>query len=354
MSKDAKPHDRGGAGPARPGANRATSSTRGLESADSSRPASDATLRAPVKVFHHDRYNIDLGLLNRLHPFDGRKFRRVRERVEGRPGVELVQVAAPVERERIDAFVTPSQRANLAGKRYVLRALEAPWLPLPLSWIDRRILEPMRWGVAGTLAAAEAALAGERRCWNLSGGYHHASRQSSEGFCIYNDIGIAVQALRESGRLAPQHRVLIIDVDAHHGNGNAQVFMDDPSVTILDIYNSQTYPRSPRTWDRVDIDLPLRRGTAVRQYLDRLCEGLDRLPADARLAFVVAGTDVLHTDPLGGLLLTADDCVARDEIVLGHLASLGVPAVVVGGGGYGPESVDAIAQSILVNARETR
>ncbi len=306
----------------------------------------------PVKVFHHDRYDIDLGLLNRLHPFDGRKFGRVREAVARMPGVELVEVAAPITPARIDAFVTPAQRDALKRRKDVLRALEVPWLPLPFWWLDRRILAPMRWGVAGTLAAAEAALAGERRCWNLSGGYHHASRDASEGFCLYNDIGIAVQSLRESARLAPDDRVLVIDVDAHHGNGNARVFMDDPRVTILDIYNTQTYPRSPDTWDRVDIDLPLDRGTAVRQYLDCLCaDGLDRLTGEARIAFVVAGTDVLHTDPLGGLLLTVDDCVARDELVLARLGELGIPAVIVGGGGYGPESADAITQSIAANAR---
>jgi len=128
--------------------------------------------------------------------------------------------------------------------------------------------------------------------------------------------------------------------------------MDDPRVTLLDIYNGQTYPRSPDTWDRVDIDLPLRRGTAVRQYLDCLCdEGLDRRTVDARLAFVVAGTDVLRTDPLGGLLLTVDDCIMRDELVLARLGELGIPAVVVGGGGYGPESAEAITQSIAANAR---
>ena len=67
-----------------------------------------------MKVFHHDRYDIDLGLLNRLHPFDGRKFGRVRAAVAGAPGVELVElvelveVAAPIAHDRIDAFVTPA------------------------------------------------------------------------------------------------------------------------------------------------------------------------------------------------------------------------------------------------------
>lgn len=303
-----------------------------------------------MKVFHHPRYDIDLGLLNRVHPFDGRKFGRVRAQVADAPGVELVEVPATLPDARLEAFVTTAQWRALHRRQDVLRALEVPWLPLPLWWLDRRVLAPMRWGVAGTLAAAEAALAGHDRCWNLAGGYHHASRAASEGFCLYNDIGIAVDTLRASARLAPDDRVLVVDVDAHHGNGNAHVFMDDPRVTLLDVYNAQIYPRSPATWARVDIDLPLRRGTAARQYLDRLGDGLDRLTRDFRLAFVVAGTDVLASDPLGGLLLTVDDCVLRDELVLARLRALGVPAVVVGGGGYGPESGEAIVRSIRRNA----
>lgn len=135
-----------------------------LESRGASRSGGLPTARRPVKVFHHDRFDIDLGLLNRLHPFDGRKFRRVCAAVAGAPGVELVEVAAPNPHDRIHAFVTPAQAEALRRKKDVLRALEVPWLPLPFWWLDRRILAPMRWGVAGTLAAAEAALAGERRC----------------------------------------------------------------------------------------------------------------------------------------------------------------------------------------------
>ena len=78
----------------------------------------------------------------------------------------------------------------------------------------------MRWGVAGTLEASKAALAG-KNCWNLAGGYHHASQRSAEGFCLYNDIGIAHQELLKTGLLKSDDNILIIDVDAHNGNGNA-------------------------------------------------------------------------------------------------------------------------------------
>lgn len=298
-----------------------------------------------VKVF----YNIDLGLLNRLHPFDGRKFRRVVEGLSGVAGVDMVDVPAPIDPSAIDRFASPLFRKLLARRRYVLQALEVPWLPLPLSFLDRRILAPMRWGVAGTLAAARAALA-RADGWNLSGGYHHASRTDAEGFCVYNDIGIAVQVLRESGELAEADELLIIDVDAHHGNGNARVFMEDRRVRILDIYNNRIYPNSPFTKRRVDIDLPLPMGASGEHYLERLSHGLAQLQAGARLAFVVAGTDVLASDPLGGLALSIEDCVERDRRVWQRLRQLCIPGVFVGGGGYGPDSATAITRSLIANA----
>ena len=69
---------------------------------------------------------------------------------------------------------------------------------MPSGFIDERILLPMRWAAAATAAAARRALRGAH-CWNLAGGYRHASRNAAEGFCIYNDVGIAVDQLRAGG-----------------------------------------------------------------------------------------------------------------------------------------------------------
>jgi histone deacetylase 11 len=300
-------------------------------------------------VFYNPAFNIDLGLLNRLHPFDGRKFRKVAEAAIG-AGIEIRDVGGPVEKAELDRFAGEVLRDLYWNKRYVLGALEVPYLPLvPFSLIDKRVLLPMRWGVGGTMAAARHALSGVN-CWNLSGGYHHASRNAAEGFCIYNDIGIAVDRLRTDGTFAADDRLLLIDIDAHHGNGNGHVFYKDTSVEILDIYDGDIYPNSPSTKRRVDVGIPLRAGTGGDEYLAKLEAGLARLHAGARLAFVVAGTDVLASDPLGGLRLTVDDCVARDRLVLDRLAALGVPAVFTGGGGYGPESAAAMTRSLLAHA----
>ena len=296
-------------------------------------------------TFYSPHYNIDLGLLNRLHPFDGRKFGKVHEAVRGL-GLEQREVESHVTPEQLDRFAGEILRGLYASKRYILRALEVPYIPLlPFSLIDRRVLAPMRWAAQGTLDAALAALQGHD-CWNLSGGYHHASRNAAEGFCIYNDVGIAVQELRIRGLLGESERLMIVDIDAHHGNGNGHVFLKDSSVQMLDIYNGDIYPNSPTTKQRVDIGIPLHSGTRGPDYLARLRDGLAQLQGGARLAFVIAGTDVLASDPLGALALTVDECIERDRLVFGRLKELGIPAVFLSGGGYGPDSARAMIGGI--------
>lgn len=139
---------------------------------------------------------------------------------------------------------------------------------------------------------------------------------------------------------------MIVDIDAHHGNGNGHVFLKDPSLEMLDIYNDDIYPNSPSTKRRVDIGIPFRSGTGGPDHLARLRDGLAQLKGGARFAFVVAGTDVLRSDPLGSLALTVDECAERDRLVFGRLKELCVPAGFLGGGGYGPEGARAMIAGI--------
>ena len=142
---------------------------------------------------------------------------------------------------------------------------------------------------------------------------------------------------------------MIIDVDAHHGNGNARAFVENKNVVLLDAYNVDVYPDDKHTRHRVDIAVPLRSGTDGATYLSKLEEALDRITSSFRLAFVVAGTDVLTGDPLGKLDLTIGECVERDRLVLGRLNELSTPAVVLAGGGYSADSTKAMIASILRN-----
>ncbi len=297
-------------------------------------------------IFYNANYNIDLGLLNYLHPFDGKKFAKVHKLIKDLPGIVMTSPEQPMPQETIEEVAHPDLRGQLKDKRYILSVLEVPNIPLLPFWlIDRRILRPMRWGVAGTLAAAKNALAGNDS-WNMSGGYHHASPGSAEGFCVYNDIAIAYHELIHQGLLKTADKILIIDIDAHHGNGNAAAFMENKNVTLLDIYNNDVYPRTLATKNRVNIGVALHTGATATDYLPALEKALGKLNGNYRLAFVVAGTDVLATDPLGGMKLTLADCFTRDKMVVEKLRALSIPMVILSGGGYSKESATAIATSI--------
>ncbi len=297
-------------------------------------------------IYYHPKYNINLGVLNHLHPFDGKKFEKVYQSITKLKGITITWVDQPVTQPVIDKFVGDLLRRLLNSKRYILKALEVPYIPLlPFTTIDNRILDPMRWAVSGTLAAANKSLTGENT-WNLSGGYHHASKSAAEGFCIYNDMGIAMEQMLSEKAISETDEILIIDIDAHHGNGNAYVFMENDKVSILDIYNNDIYPKSEFTKERVNINIPLHSNTSGEEYLSKLESGLHKINRAHKIAFIVAGTDVLKSDPLGGLNLSMGDCVERDKLVLEKLNALSIPAVFLGGGGYGKNSAAAIIESI--------
>jgi histone deacetylase 11 len=299
-----------------------------------------------MNIYYHSEYNIDLGLFNRLHPFDGMKFSKVFEAISKKPGISIRHPGKPISQAAIDAFVSETLRPLLKVKQYILSALELPFPPaVPFSIIENKILLPMRWAVQGTIDAMQDALGGSIS-WNLFGGYHHASADFAEGFCVYNDIGIAYFEHLKAHRIGEDDRILIIDVDAHHGNGNAQIFIDSGNVTIVDIFNDDIYPKSPLTKQRVDIAVPLHTAALGREYLKELEAALNRIHGDYRMAFVIAGTDVLASDPLGGFRLTVEEVVHRDFMIFEKLRQLSIPAVFLGGGGYSEDSVKATTESL--------
>jgi len=300
-----------------------------------------------MKVIYSKHYNIDLGLLNYLHPFDGTKFKTIYDGLKKNVGVEFIEPSDAAGMDIIDEFLSNVMRLRVRDKNGIFKALEVPRIPLiGFSFLDRKILTPMRWGVAGTMLGGTQALRNGGIYWNVSGGYHHAMQQNMEGFCIYNDIGICHQQLVKSGLLTPDDKILIIDTDAHHGNGNAYTFMEDRQITILDVYNAGIYPMSGYTRDRVDIPVPLLPGTDGQDYLQKYSEALEKLEDNYRLAFVVAGTDTLISDKLGGLCLSIDDVAKREKLTLQALNQRSIPAVMLGGGGYSKDSAKSVIRAI--------
>jgi histone deacetylase 11 len=304
------------------------------------------------RIVYSPGYDIHYFGLERLHPFDGRKFSRAWRCARRLIGPELerrtLRPRRPISREQLLAVHTPDYLARLRSPRYVAQAVEFPILAwLPAFIIERRILHPMRLGTMGTLLAAQAALRGGLAV-NLTGGYHHASQEQAEGFCFFADIHVALAALRQAGDLRPGERVLIVDLDAHQGNGHERLARGDPDLFIVDLYNRDIYPQDFAARRRIDIDRPLPAGTGDAQYLKVLRTLLPRVVASGpfRLAFYIAGTDIYEHDLLGGLNISGDALLTRDRLVLNALLPAGIPCAVLGGGGYGRHSYQQIADSL--------
>ncbi len=186
----------------------------------------------------------------------------------------------------------------------------------------------MKASVGGTLEAGRRAL-DHGTAMNLSGGYHHAFPGHEEGFCFVNDVAIAIEILRDEGLI---ERAMIVDLDTHHGNGNADVFRGREDVAIFDMYEEDNYPQ---TKVPVEYPVPLPAGVGDVEYLERLESLLPAvLEAKPDLVFYVAGADPFENDVLGNQGLTLDGMRQRDEVVVEVCRAVGVPCAVVLGGGY--------------------
>jgi acetoin utilization deacetylase AcuC-like enzyme len=223
-----------------------------------------------------------------------------------------------------------------------IRRLELPW--------SVRVMEQLRLMTGGTLAAARAAI--EPSCGgvagNIGGGFHHAFEDHGEGFCLFNDVALAIRLLQRDGRI---DRAAVIDCDAHHGNGTAAFFQRDDRVFTFSIHAEHNYPAFK---PRGSLDIGLESGVGDREYLDRLRDALPHVFATKpEIAFYVAGGDVHHEDQIGGLGLTSAGARQRDRLVLASCRDAGVPVVVVLAGGY-PRSLDTLVQIHCATFEEAR
>lgn len=212
--------------------------------------------------------------------------------------------------------------------------------------IERRIGLPVDDGVArrallangGTLLAARLALRRGIAC-NTAGGSHHARAEGGAGFCVFNDVAVAIRALQAEGAI---RRALVVDLDVHQGDGTAQIFAGDDSVFTLSVHCGANFPLRKET---SDLDIELAPETGDDDYLAALVPALGQALAAGPfdLAFYNAGVDVHADDRLGRLALSDDGIRRRDETVIGRLRAAGLPVAGVIGGGYA-EDVAALAR----------
>jgi len=308
-----------------------------------------------MKIVYSPHYNITFFGIERVHPFDSRKYGRAWALLREELGKELmkhhVKVGKPITEKELLAAHTPQYLASLRSSKTLAGALEIPLLMFLPAWLARwRVLRPMRWGVQGSIVAAKSALE-VGRAVNLSGGYHHAKPNQGEGFCLFSDAAMIVRQLRAEERLLPNDSVAYVDLDAHQGNGVCHQFRDDPLVRIFDMYNRDIYPREDfEARKRIDCDVPLESNCTGARYLrllrERLPLFLDGWSEKPRLCIYNAGTDPYVHDRLGGLCLSDTDILERDLFVFQQVAVRKIPVVMLLSGGYSKESYRLVAATV--------
>lgn len=203
------------------------------------------------------------------------------------------------------------------------------------------VLHAQRLAVGGTIAAARAAATGTQTAVNLGGGFHHAAPDMGAGFCVYNDIAVAIEVLRSDGHDVP---MAIVDVDYHQGDGNLATFQEDERILTYSLHGS--------VWSHLesvkDVNVLVDPGADDETYLHALGETL--LPAlhdhRPRFVFVVAGADVLAGDTLGDFRLTTKGVLQRDRLIIEEARRLGAPCIVTLGGGYNEQGWQSTANLV--------
>jgi acetoin utilization deacetylase AcuC-like enzyme len=254
----------------------------------------------------------------------------------------FILIAAPAARdEQLLLVHTPDYLNRMVLGQMSEKEMRRTGFPWSAELVERS-----RRSVGATISASRSSLETGLSA-NLGGGTHHAFPDHGEGYCVFNDVAIAIRVLQFERRVT---RVVILDCDVHQGNGTAAIFAGDPQVFTFSIHGSKNFPFKKQNSD-LDIELP--DGCGDGEYLTSLEKGLEKslAGAPADLAFYIAGADPYEGDRLGRLAITQQGLARRDRLVFEHCSRLGIPVTVVMGGGYARNLSDIVEihlQTLLI------
>ncbi len=300
-----------------------------------------------LPIVYHPDYNIDASAFGVSHAFDTTKFGKVLNYLLEQGIVQDGDWQVPGESSREDLL-----RVHTEGyldslhdsERIAFIAEVAELTQFPAALLHQHLLRPFRLATTGSRLAVELA---EQHGWaiNMGGGYHHAKDNFAHGFCFFADINLAAGDFFDRH---PGQRLMVVDLDAHQGNGFEAIFKDDPRVAMLDMYNKDNFPRDYAAAKFIQYPFPLSPQTNTETYLDILNRELP-LALDAEHPGMViynAGVDIYKEDWLGDLAVSADGIVERDRIVFSACQQRGIPIAMLFSGGYHPESWRIIGRSM--------
>ena len=165
---------------------------------------------------------------------------------------------------------------------------------------------------------------------NLAGGTHHAHYDYGSGYCIFNDIALAVNYCKN--RYEKYQNILVLDLDVHQGDGSATMLKNVENVFTFSMHCGDNFPLKKQ---KSDLDVELEKGMGDQKYIKILEKNLNKLKnAQFDIVFFQAGVDSLKFDSLGHLNLTQGGMKKRNELVLDFCTTQNLPLLIFMGGGY--------------------
>ncbi|HEX8000297.1 MAG TPA: histone deacetylase [Pyrinomonadaceae bacterium] len=283
-----------------------------------------------MRVFYTSRYYADIG---EGHVFPIRKFELVRDLLLSEGTLQPADIIEPLPAPIADVLLvhTEDYITRLRAGSLTPRELRRLGLPWSKALVRRSFL-----ATGGTIGAARNALT-EGVGSNLAGGTHHAFPERGEGFCVLNDVAIAIRVLRREQLIK---RAAVVDCDVHQGNGTATIFENDESVFTFSMHGAKNYPLF-KARSTLDVELPDE--TSDAEYLSTLAEHLPRVFAhNPDIIFYLGGADPYVGDKLGRLALSIKGLRERDELVLRECQQRGVSVATVMSGGYAANISDTV------------
>ena len=282
------------------------------------------------RIFYSPYYYAEIG---ENHVFPIKKFELVRDKLLAEGTLHENEIIEPQSAKIEDLLLVHTEDyitrlcAGTLDKKEV-RKLGLPWSQ---SLVRRTFL-----AVSGTINAAFCALE-TGIASNLAGGTHHSFPDRGEGFCVLNDVAVAVRVLQRENLAS---RFLIVDCDVHQGNGTAFIFQNEEEIFTFSMHGEKNYPLFK---EKSNLDIELRDGTADAEYLETLSEALPRIfMHDPDVVFYLGGADPFEKDKLGRLKLTMEGLKKRDEMVLEFAKQRETPIVTTMSGGYAKDINDTV------------
>lgn len=277
-------------------------------------------------IYHHS--------LPAGHRFPMEKYTLIPEQLLYEGTISEANLFAPTPADEADILSTHDAAYWHRLKSLTLSPAEIRKTGFPLSaeLIYREICIA-QGSIQASLFALEYGVA-----MNIAGGTHHAFTNRGEGFCLLNDIAISANYLLNHN-LA--HKILVVDLDVHQGNGTAQIFRNTTQVFTCSMHGAANYPLHK---EQSDLDIPLPDRMEDKAYLSLLDTMLKKLLQEVEPDFIFyqAGVDVLSTDKLGRLALSRQGCKERDRIVLEACQVNQIPVAISMGGGYSARLSDIV------------